>query len=259
MNQLMSGVNDAFGLAYTAETFQGTAFYKYFYALAQQMQENEVKTSEIFLKLQGYFAQINARIQRPVVTNPGTIENLENAGYITSVKPMIEDDAGKRNVCVDVDDTDPDYAAMKLEICTLLSQSTVGGVVTEGSEEETIVISNGQSFDYKFHLPNRIPVWLRLTLTLSENNQVIVGSPDDVKQRLIDNIEARYRLGRNFEPQRYYSQIDAPWTSQVKLEWTDDVTDGELDEGAVWNTTVFNANFDDLFEVDLARITLVED
>jgi len=48
-------VNTQFGQSYTMDTFIGTNLYKYFYALAQLLQENEVKTSEIFLKLQQYF------------------------------------------------------------------------------------------------------------------------------------------------------------------------------------------------------------
>lgn len=259
MDSLMANVNTQFSKSFTRETFQGTNFYKHFYALAQRMQESEVKTSEIFVKLQQYFDEINARIQRPVVTNPGTIENLEKEGYITSVKPMVEEDAGKRNVCVDVDDTDEDYADKKLEICTLLSKSTVGGVVTEGTEEETIVLSNGQSFVYKYHLPNRIPIWLRLTITLSENNQVVIGAPDATKLKLLQNINARYRLGLNFEPQKYFSLADAPWGGQVVLEWTDDVTDGELDETPTWHDEIFDASFDDRFDIALERITLVEE
>ena len=35
---------------------QGTNFYKYFYALMQRLQENEIRTSEIVLKIQQYFA-----------------------------------------------------------------------------------------------------------------------------------------------------------------------------------------------------------
>src|SRR5688500_784051 len=106
MRIFMGNINTQFGTTFTAETFEGTNFYKYFYAIAQKLQENEVKTSEIFIKLQEYFDVTNERISRPVVTNPGIIEELEDAGYITSVKPMIEADAGKINICVDVDDGD---------------------------------------------------------------------------------------------------------------------------------------------------------
>lgn len=259
MDLVRQGINDTFGTSYTSETFIGTGFYKYFYVLIQKLQENEVKTSEIFIKLQEYFAVTNERISRPVVTNPGLVEKFEAEGFVASVKPMLEADAGKIHVCVDVDDTDEDYAETKIEICTLIKNSTVAGAVTQGSESESLTLSNGQSFDFKFNLPNRIPVWLRLTNTLSENNQVVIGSPDDVKLLLLQNVVAKYRLGKNFEPQRYFNINDAPWASNVLLEWTDDVTDGELDETPTWHDEVYDAEYDDLFDIALERITLVED
>ena len=52
MGIVRENVNTQFGTSYTETTFQGTNFYKYFYALVQRLQENEVKTSEIFLRLQ---------------------------------------------------------------------------------------------------------------------------------------------------------------------------------------------------------------
>jgi len=377
MSNLMNGINAQFETTYTVESFAGTNFYKYFYALAQELQKDETKTSEIFQKLSIYFQITNQRISRPVVTAPGILEKFASMDYVASVKPMIEVDAGKINICVDVnegdrakgtititnfanlvsgtDDSvgvagttftaqagavtpggatfqaassnaatatslaaqinahasasllvraiaddavvhitalkggtagnsialaytdndtnvgatksgtalaggtdDPDYEDAKLEICELISLITTLGAVTQGSESETIVLSNGQSFDFKFHLPDRIPVWLRLTNTLSDNNQVLVGSPDDVKIKLVENVLARYRLGRNFEPQRYYSVVDAPWTSQVLLEWTTDVVDGSLAGSPTWNSTIYESEFNELFEVALERVTLVE-
>jgi len=146
-------INTQFGTTYTAESFVGTNFYKYFYALAQRMAENETKTSEIFLKLQEYIDITNERISRPVATNPGLIEKLETEGYTASLKPMIDADAGKINVCVDVDDAAPTYAATKLDICTIIKDSTAAGCVTQGAEVEAIVLSNGQKYTPDFYLP----------------------------------------------------------------------------------------------------------
>ena len=252
MLSLMTNINSQFGTSYTYETFVGTNLYKYFYALAQKLQENEVKTAEIFVKLQQYIAITNERISRPVNTNPGIVDKMLASGYVASVKPMIDADAGKINICVDTDETADDYADVKLAICTLISQITVAGAVTQGAEVETIVLSNGQAFDFKFHLPNRIPIKLKLTLTLSENNQVVVGNPDDVKVLLLANIDARYKLGKNFEPQRYFSIIDAPWTAQVLLQYS-------TDDGATWLNSIYNADYDALLTFGLEDVTLVED
>lgn len=370
MLSIMDNYNTQFGTTFTAETFIGTNAYKYFYALAQRIQEGEIKTSEIFVYLQQYFRLTNERISRPVVTNPGLIEAFSTAGYVASVKPMIDADAGKINICVDVVDNhakglititsyanlvsgtddsvtvgatvftaqvgaatpgattfqaatsntatatslaaqinahatagalvyatsllgvvtiraiaedtggnaivlgytdndtnvgatksattllggltaDDDYDDVRLAICTLIKNSTVAGAVTQGTELETIVLTNGQAFDFKFYLPNRISILLKLTITVSENNQVLISSPEDTKQVLIDNIVARYSLGRNFEPQRYFSVVDAPWASDVLLQWSDD-------NGANYYSTVYNADFDDIFTILLENITLVE-
>jgi hypothetical protein len=209
MLALMDNINTQFGTSYTAESFLGTNFYKYFYALAQRLQENEVKTSEIFTYLQQYITVTNERISRPVVTNPGLLEKLEDEGYIASIKKPIDADAGKVYVCIDTDDDAVDYATTKLAINTIIKNSTSAGVVTQGTESSSIALTNGQTFDFKYNLPTRIPVGLRLTTTLSDNNQLLVGTPDEVKLLLLENIEARYRLGKNFEPQKYFSLTDA--------------------------------------------------
>lgn len=251
LDQLRGYINTQFGTTYTTESFIGTNFYKYAYAWAQRMQENEVKSSEIFLKLQEYITVTNERISRPAVTPQGIIEQFAAADYIASVKPMVEADAGEINICVDVDDADPDYEDMKLEICTIIKDSTAIGNVSQGTETEAIVLSNGQSFDYKFHLPDRHPTLLRLTITLSENNQNVIGNPDDVKSALLANINARYKLGLNFEPQKYFGMVDAPWAAEILLEYS-------LDDGENYTSDVYDANFDDILDINLEDIELVE-
>lgn len=369
MSSIMENINIQFQTSYTTETFVGTNFYKYFYALAQRVQSGEVKTSEIFLKVQQYIAITNEKISRPVNTNPGIIEKFLTEGYIAAVKPMIDADAGKIHIAVDADEgdrakgnaeitnfanlvsgtadtltvagvtftaqsgsvtpganlfqasvsnaatatslaaqinahattsplvkaiasgakvlisakrggtagnayglvyvsngsvgltvsgatltggtTNPAYAAMKAEIALLISEITVAGAVTQGTEVTTIVLTNGQSFDFKFNLPDRKATKLRLTITLSENNQVVIAAPDTIKERLLANINARYRLGRNFEPQRYFSVVDAPWASQVLLEYS-------LNDGATWSSAVYDAQYNELFDIGLADIELVE-
>ncbi len=123
--------------------------------------------------------------------------------------------------------------------------------MSQGDQVESIALTNGQSFDFKYSLPTRIPVHLKLTLTLSENNQIAVGDPDDVKAQLLFQVRERYRQGKNFEPQRYWQQSDSPWASEVLLEWSDD------DEMTYYDN-IYDADFDDVFDVKLSRIHLVE-
>ncbi len=142
------------------------------------------------------------------------------------------------------------YAALRLSICQKIKDYIAAGMVTYGSEEEGITLSNGQEFDFKFHLPNRIPVLLRLTAVISENNLLAIPDDEDIRQAIFDNVEDRYKLGYNFEPQRYYPASDALWAGSMVLEWS-------RDDGDNWNDDVFEADFDELFIFDLEDISVV--
>lgn len=378
IGQLMAvvreNVNAQFGTEYDETTFLGTNFYKYFYALIQRLQSNEVKTSEIFQRLQEYFNVTNEKLARPNTTAPGIFDYFASKGYFVSIKPPIDADAGKLFICVDVEDNhargvveitdytklvsgtddaitvgataftaqagaatpgtgtfqaatsndataaslalqinahatagalveawavgakvyiralavgtsgnsialsytdndtnvgatvsganlsggvalgddDEDYDDVKEELCGYVRDCAVGGIVSQGTEEEEITLSNNQAFTFKFNLPDKIPVLLRLTLTLSENNQFSIQSPDWIKERLMANIAERYKLGMNFEPQRYFSVIDAPWAGQILLEWSDD-------DGGNWHDEIYDADYDEVFSFDVGDISIVEE
>ncbi len=249
MGIVMENVNTQFGTSYDAATFLGTNFYKFFYAAIQRLQENEVKTAEIFLKLQEYFNITNEKILRPNTTAPGIVDYLLASGYTASVKPPEAGDEGKLYICVDTDEDDDDYAATKLAICTLIKDCAVGGVITQGSEVETITLSNAQGFDFKYSLPTRIPTSLKLTVTLSENNEFTIDTPEVQIANLLANIAAKYKFGKNFEPQRYFTVLDAPWASEILLEY---------DIGGGFIHSVFEADFDEVLTFDVEDVELVE-
>src|SRR5690606_16306716 len=127
-------INNQFGTSYTEQTFIGTGWYKYAYSIAQRVAENEIKTSEIFQKLQEYIPLTNERIQRPSVSHPGLIESFAANGFLASVKPIEDADAGKIFICVDLDDGDEDYGDKKLQVATLISEFVSAGLVSQGSE-----------------------------------------------------------------------------------------------------------------------------
>lgn len=243
-------INAQFGTTYTAESFVGTNWYKFFYAIMQRVSENETKTAEVFLILQQYFAITNELIQRPSVSAPGIVDALLSNGFTASVKPPETGDAGKAFVCLDLDDGDGGYAVQKLQVCTLLKNYITAGIVTQGTESESIVLSNGQSFDFKFNLPDRIPILLKLTITESENNILEVLTDEVVRQTLFDNINARYKLGLNFQPMRYFNTVDAPWAGEIHLEYS-------IDAGMSWVDDIFDADYDELYTFGLEDIEVV--
>ncbi len=252
INSIMEGLNEQFGTDYTAETFTGTDFYKYSYAIAQRIQENEVRTGEIFAKLQDYFNTTNEEISVPEVTPNGVIAAFAEIDYVVSVKPMIDADAGKIYICVDVDDDADDFDDQKLLICQKIRELNVAGVVSQGSESENLSLTNGQLFDFKFVLPDITEVLLKLTVTLSRNNQGVIDSPEDQKLRLLANIAAEYALGKDFEPERYFDVEDAPWASDILLEYS-------VDAGMNWSTDVYEADYDELFSILLENVELIEE
>lgn len=255
ISQLMEivrlNVNAQFGTSYDVDTFIGTNFYKYFYAVIQRLQQNEIKTAEIFLRMQEYFAITNESIERPITTHPGIVDYFRKAGFEASTKKPIDADAGKLFICVNTDEDADDYAEIKTVICNLVKDCCVGGVISQGSESEAVTLPNLQSFDFKFNLPDRQPILLRLTLTLSDNNEFTIDSDAVVAQKLFDNITARYRMGLSFEPQRYFSVVDAPWAAEVLLEYSQD-------DGSSYTNNVFDAAYDDLFTFEIGDIEIIE-
>ncbi len=373
MNLVRLGVNESLGTDYDAETFLGTNLYKYFYALVQRLQLNEVKTSEIVLKLQQYFDVTNEVITRPNTTHPGIRDYLTALGYLISTKAPLDADAGKLYLCVDEEDNharglvtitayaslisgtddvvtvgataftaqsgaatpgtatfraatsnaetaaslalqinehatagalveawtvdavvhiraltggtagnaialgytdndtnigatksgtalaggyalaegEDDFDDRRLEICTAIKDCVPAGIVSQGSEIEAITLSNDQSFDFKFNLPTKIPALLRLTLVTSDNNQSVILSTQEVRELLYANISARYRLGLDFEPQRYFSVLDAPWCASVLLEWS-------INGGSNYFSTVKELEYNEKLTFELGDIEVVE-
>lgn len=250
MEAIRLELNIQFSTNFTAESFVGTNWYKYFYTLVQRLLENETKTSEIFLKLSEYISTTNEAIQRPSVSLPGLIDSFSSKGYVASVKANTAPDAGTISICVDVDDTDPDYADIRLDIATNIKNFVAAGMISMGTEVELLTISNGQQFQFKFFLPDYTPIKLRLTLTPSDNQLFIMPSDEAIRTAVFVNTKARYRLGWDFEPQRYFTQVDAPWAATILLEWSDN-------GGSSWHDEVFEAAFDDLFTFALSDITVV--
>lgn len=142
---------------------------------------------------------------------------------------------------------DASYAAKKLQVNTLIKDFVAGGLITKGTEVSTITISNGQSFDFKFYLPNRVPILLRATMHTSENNLLALPDDETLRSAIFDQVNGRYRLGWDFEPQRYFNLSDVPWASDCLLEWSDD-------DGDSWNSSVYVAAFTDLFTFELGDI-----
>lgn len=252
MEAIRSELNIQFGTSFTPESFVGTNWYKYFYTLVQRLLENETKTSEIFLRLSQYISTTNQAIQRPSVSLPGLLDSFASRGFVVSVKKNLIADAGTISICVNTDSSAPSYEATKLVINGLIRDFVVAGLVYMGTEISELTLSNGQQFDFAFFLPQEQPILLRLTLTSSDNQVVTLPTDIQLRTALFNNINSRYRLGWDFEPQRYFTAADAPWAATILLEYS-------ISGGSTWISNVYQANFRTLFTFALEDIEVLVD
>ena len=249
MYQFMQGVNARFGTSYTVETFVGTGFYKYFYEVAQNILAAENTFAEIYAKLQDYFRHTNETIAIPKTPREGLIKTFKDAGYVISIEPQTQQNAGTLGVCVLVDTAGETYAAQKAQILTMLKDYTVVGLYYSGTERGDVTLSNGQVFEFGFYPPAKKEASLKLDITLSKNSTILADKEDEVKDKLLANLAQLYTLGNNFEPEKYFTiSRDAPYASAVKLQWK---TDG------AYSAAVYQADFKDLWLFDKERIEVV--
>lgn len=249
MNSFMQGVNARFGTSFTKETFVGTGFYKYFYEVAQNILTAENTFAEAYAKLQDYFRHTNETIAIPKTPREGLIKTFADAGYVVSLEPQTEDNAGTLGVCVLVDPSAENYAAQKSQILTMLKDYTVAGLYYAGTERGEVTLSNGQVFEFAFYTPSKKDASLKLDITLSKNSTVLADKEDEVKDKLLANLAQLYTLGNNFEPEKYFTiSRDAPYASAVKLQWK---TDG------AYSSAVYPADFRDLLQFSKDRIEVV--
>lgn len=250
MEELRIGVNDQFFTSYDEDTFVGTGWYRFLYPVVQRIQNNEVKISEIFVYLAEYIVQKNILINRPSVSQNGMVDALKNAGYVASVRATEEATIGEIYIAVDLELDDPDFDAKKLEIATLMKNFTVAGTVSIGDQEETITLSNGQAFVYKFKLADKNPILFRITLVDSINTAIAIPSDEDIRLQFYQNYIGRYRMGWNIEPQKYFNQGDALWAASVLVEYS-------LNDGDDWFSTIHESEYDELWVLDLEDVDVI--
>ncbi len=250
MEELRVGVNDEFGTTYDVDQFLGTGWYRFLYPMVQRIQNNEVKASEIFVKLAEYITQKNLKIERPSVSMNGIVDAFLSNGFVASVKPTEEADVGKVYIAVDLFDTDPDFDDQKLEVCQLIKNYTVAGTLTIGDHSEIITLSNGQSFEFSFVLADKNPILFRVTLVDSINTPIAIPTDETIRNSFYNNYLERYRMGWDIEPQKYYNQGDALWASSVLVEYS-------LNAGADWASTVHTAEYDELWTLNLEDIDVI--
>lgn len=232
-------VNNEFGTSYTAQTFVGTKFWKFYYTQIQLAMSVENATAQLGVKLQDYIRTQNEALNEVKSSVDGFMLALEREnGYISSQKPTEEADAGHIYLAIDIDPLRSDYDDVKKEIFNVMHRYHTAGLFYEGTEQGQVVAVNGQSFNYAFELPMETLLKVKVTVTVSDNTTLFVESTNKIKERWLNNFKKLYRLGYDFEPDKYLTTDELKFASEIKTEYS---TNGGTD----WKSDVLDCLYNE--------------
>jgi len=122
-----------------------------------------------------------------------------------------------------------DYADLKQEIIDRMGSWLTAGLYYTGTEEGTKTALNGQNFTYKFSMPDPVNILVRITATVSANAKTPILNENQVRDIFDANFASLYRLGLDFEPEKYLEIArDLPFASDILLEYSED-------DGGTWD------------------------
>lgn len=235
VSEFREAINSEYGLKMTAEQFKGSNWYKLIYSASQLIETVEGNISELSNKMIDYIRKTNEDIQLPKSTIDGLQEHLlSDLGLISSVKPSTASDAGKLYIAVDVDNTASDYTEKKQNILKSLKKYCTAGLYFTGSERGDLVASNGQSFTFGYDLPEIVNMQVRITVTISDSTTSVILNSAQIKSIFEENFKKMYRLGFDFEGDRYLDiRNDLPFASKILIEWS---TNGTSWSSGIWQS-----------------------
>jgi hypothetical protein len=134
----------------------------------------------------------------------------------------------------------------------LLENMPVGSAYV-GSIEKSASTTLGSSIVVRFSPNVTKNIWLRLYVKTSRNNYGYVQTPEELKKLVLDNITARYKLGLDFEPEKYLTPTDIAWAGYILLEWTMD----QPGPVRVWSSNVWLSPFNTLLLVQALDINFM--
>lgn len=251
MEALRLNMNDVLGTDYTTSEFSGTNFYKVVYPVMQEIMATENNLSIIFSKLVDFIDKTNESINAPSVVRDMLIKKINEIGVNCSLKQITKEEAGNLYLCCDISEGQSDYNYLADQIADILLKNTAGGIYTNGTQEVSKLLDNGQVEVFKFYLPTKTAIKCRLTLRISRNNSYYIPTDDEAKEILLNNLSELYYLGEDFEPEKYAEiERDFPCCSEVILEYS-------LDNGASYITDVAQLDFNVKYTVAEEDITIV--
>lgn len=243
--QCVQIVNEEFGTSYTSQSFTGTNLWKFLYTTIQGLMTVENNIAELGVKLQDYIRTQNESLIIPRSSYDGIMDILKTEmGLVSSIK-RIEDEseAGQIFLAIDIDNTSEDYEDRKNSIFKILHENMGAGLFYNGTETGQVTATNGQLFDYAFNLAAETALKIKIRVRVSENSNLFVKTPTEIKAKFLENFGKFYRMGYDFEPQIYLCRDrDLPFASEINITYS---TDG----GASYKSTILEAAYDKKFTI----------
>ena len=243
-------VNQQFNTSYTPQSFTGTNMWKFLYTFIQEVMQAENKAAEIEEKLEDYIRTQNEKLLIHRSSVSGFMQATEQElGLISSIKPIESAaEAGKPEICVDVDETAENYAETKQKIFDLMHECLTAGLFYQGDQTGTVTAENGQQFNYAFSLPTKTPLKIKIEIKVSDNNNYYIDTALEVKEKFLKNFNAMYRLGYDFEPQQYLTiERDLNFAGEIKTTWS-------TNNGTSWSGEILQGVFDEKLTISADNV-----
>lgn len=222
-------INLQYGTSYDTTSIVGTNFYKIGYTAIQLIMQAEANFAETYVKLTDYIRNSNQKITLPKSTISGFIAGLlapeseGGLGLISTIKDITDPaEAGYMFLVVDTDPFASNYATIKQGIIDRMHNWLTCALYYNGTEIGTKQAVNGQNFTYKYALPTKIDILVKITITSSKNAKTPILNENQVRDIFNTNFANLYRLGLDFEPEKYLEiNRDLPFASNILLEYSE--------------------------------------
>jgi hypothetical protein len=255
LQNLIDKVNEVFNENYVVDTFKMTDFYRISYPIIQYMLLTQNNISVILDYYERYLKVVNDKITRPITTNDGIIDYFDRNGYYLSTKQVVDPTsaydtiseamnavidggtfdangantvlnqlslirkgAGNMFLCVDPKDG---IHYDKITVANLINDSMSVGNIFIGTETQAINLKNGLQWTFAWELPVRELLYIDILITISRNkNSYNQMTDNDIKEKVMKNIQERCLMGHDFEPEAILQiDLDIPYASSVSLGW----------------------------------------
>ncbi len=222
---VLQNINEIFSTTYDIATFRGTNWYRLTYPVLQTIRQVQINFAENMQLLMDFFEEQGKRINMPITTKQGMITYFkDNGGYLIST---VRTDDARLMLIVDIDPSTM-TVEQKEEIIKLEADSWIAGClapttsdIEDLAQTGDYIFSNGQSETFKFYTPKTYSVVWTLNIEVSRNWQGSIDDVDTIKQKLLDNLNTLYSMGRDLEPEIYFQEVrDANYAGDIELQYT---------------------------------------